>query len=95
MKLSKIQEAAKLLHAPPVEVVPNENITISLRLPGALKERVFALYDVGDEGPFETPDVTKPRVKPFSRNKLLVSLIEAGLEAVENLQSQPTLKGKK
>lgn len=74
-QLTKIQKAAALINAGP-DQKPGESFSISLRLPGDVADRVLAIYDLQQQG-----------IGSVSRNKLLVALIEAGLEAVENLDT--------
>lgn len=67
---------------------------MSIRLPGSTAERVFSLYDLGFNEPWKAPDLTKPHKPNYSRNSVVVALIEAGLEAVEAAAAAKE-KGKK
>ena len=73
---SKAKAALDLLNGPPTKQDP-ENYTLSLRMPGDLATRVFALYDLGNSGDAGAP--------ALSRNAVVLALVEAGLEAVEAL----------
>lgn len=76
-QLTKIQKAAALLNQSPDQNLKEQSFSISLRLPGDVADRVLAIYDLNQQG-----------AGSVSRNKLLVALIEAGLEAVENLDTR-------
>lgn len=81
--VTKAQRAAQML-LNGVDPAAEESYSIMVRMPGELAERVFALYDMSDGS-------VKDRRANLSRNKLLVALIEAGIEAAE--QATPAKKG--
>jgi hypothetical protein len=83
-ELTKAQKAAALINAGQDQSLKDQTFSISIRLPGDVADRVLAIYDLNNQGHGS-----------LSRNKLLVALIEAGLEAVENLETQlPTKRSK-
>lgn len=94
MSNSKALKALALLNQPPPEKAPKDSFSMSVRLPGETAERVFALYDYGLNEPWEAPDMTKPQKPNYSRNSVVVALIEAGLEAVQAAAAAKP-KGKK
>lgn len=68
---------------------------MSIRLPGETADRFLALYDLGlSDFPPNPVDIEQPRKPQYSRNQLVIALIEAGLEAVEAV-SKNKPKGKK
>lgn len=91
---SKAEKALALLEQPP-DTRKESTFSMSIRLPGETADRLLALYDLGLSDFPPTPvDFDQPRKPQYSRNQLVIALIEAGLEAVEAV-SKNKPKGKK
>jgi hypothetical protein len=75
--ITKIERATQMLVQGVDPQKREESYSINLRLPGDVAERVFAIYDmsVGEARQAGTS---------MSRNRMIVALIEAGIEAVRN-----------
>ena len=93
MSNSKALKALDLLELPPPDRPPKDSFSMSVRLPGDTAERLLAVCDLGPTL-WVSPDMTKPHKPSFSRNSVVVALIEAGLEAVE-AAAAARKKGKK
>ncbi len=74
--VSKVKIAAQLVAKGIDAREKEENYSIHVRLPGELAERVFAIYDLSRSHAEEAGN-------SMSRNRLIVALIEAGIEAVQ------------
>ncbi len=75
--ITKIERATQMLVQGVDPQKREESYSINLRLPGDVAERVFAIYDmsVGEARQAGTS---------MSRSRMIVALIEAGIEAVRN-----------
>lgn len=95
----KALQALALMKEPPVEKPGAEAYAITIRLPGELSDRIFPIHDWGPESHMATTSIDgkggTPNKPYASRNRVIVALVAAGLEAVEAAAADLKTKGKK